>query len=257
MSPIDVEWEEAGTLLWLRLNRPKGNILDSRMMEALAAALGEEERDPHLKLVVLRGAGGHFSFGASVEEHLPEKARAMLRAFHALVRQVAAYPVPLAALVEGQCLGGAFELVLGCHLVFAAQSAVFGCPEIKLGVFPPVLAAAGAVRLGAPAMERMLLTGVGLDADQAVRHGFAIALGAGDPADALRAWFREHLAPRSAWALRQAVAAMRDGSELLRALGDPLHRAERRYLEEVLAGHDGNEGIRAFLERRPPRWEDR
>ncbi|MBZ5522125.1 MAG: enoyl-CoA hydratase/isomerase family protein, partial [Acidobacteriia bacterium] len=51
------------------------------------------------------------------------------------------YPVPVAALVEGRCLGGAFELALCCHFVFAARSAVFACPEIKLGVFPPVLAA--------------------------------------------------------------------------------------------------------------------
>jgi cyclohexa-1,5-dienecarbonyl-CoA hydratase len=95
----------------------------------------------------------------------------MLAGFHAMIRQVAAYPVPIAALVEGSCLGGAFELILACHFVFAAPSAVLGCPEIKLGVFPPVLAAIGSHRLGGPLAERLVMTGASIDAAVAERAG--------------------------------------------------------------------------------------
>jgi cyclohexa-1,5-dienecarbonyl-CoA hydratase len=183
----------------------------------------------------------------------------MLASFHGLVRELAAYPVPLAALVEGRCLGGAFEMVLCCHLIFATPSARFGCPEIKLGVFPPVLAAIGALRLGGALAERLILTGEELDAAAAERAGLVAAiLGPdGDPEELLLAWYRARLRPLSAFALRQAARASRSGSGLLEALGRPLEAVERQYLGEVVASHDGNEGIEAFLARRPPVWRDR
>jgi cyclohexa-1,5-dienecarbonyl-CoA hydratase len=148
VSPIvNATFLEDGTLLRLMLDRPKGNVLTMEMMSALSEAL-DAYINPNLRMVFIRGAGSHFSFGASVEEHVKEKAPAMLAGFHDMIRKVAAYPAPIAALVEGSCLGGAFELILACHMVFAAPNAAFGCPEIKLGVFPPVLAAIGAQRLG-------------------------------------------------------------------------------------------------------------
>jgi cyclohexa-1,5-dienecarbonyl-CoA hydratase len=243
-------------LLWAVLNRPRGNVLTMAMMRALSDVLAARARDRSLRLVVLRGAGGTFSYGASVEEHRAEQAPEMLAAFHELVHRVAGYPVPVAALVEGQCLGGAFELTLCCHLVLAAPDAVFGCPEVKLGVFPPVLAAVGSLRLGAALSERLLLTGETLDAATALRLGFATAVFDGDPEEGLVSWHRERLRPLSAWALRQAVRASRCGSGMIRALQASLPPLEQLYLEEVVPSHDGNEGIAAFLERRKPVWRD-
>jgi cyclohexa-1,5-dienecarbonyl-CoA hydratase len=254
---IEVSLLENSTVLRILLNRPKGNVIGSAMMAEIGAALAGHRDDAHLRLVILRGAGGTFSFGASVEEHRKDQAEAMLGAFHQLVRDLASYPVPVAALVEGRCLGGAFEIVMCCHLVFTTGSARFGCPEIKLGVFPPVLAVAGAARLGSALSERLLLTGEELDAAASERVGFSVTLDAAlDPEEALLAWYRTHLAPLSAFALRQAVHAARERSALLVALGGPLHAAERQYLQEVLSSHDGNEGIESFLARRPPAWRD-
>ena len=259
MSCVRSTIREEGRLLELVLDRPKGNILDMAMMGELQAALAEHTANAHLRLVVLRGAGGHFSFGASVEEHHATRAAQMLATFHALCRQVAAYPVPVAALVDGQCLGGAFELAICCHLVFAGPKAAFGCPELKLGVFPPVLAAIGALRLGGALAERLLLTGESIDAETARRCGLvAQVFVEGDFGDALRNWFSTHLAGKSAWALRQAVQALRpSGTGLLEALGAPLDRLERLYLDRIVTSHDGNEGLAAFSERRQPVWEDR
>lgn len=248
---------EQGAVLRLTLNQPKGNILTGEMMRELESVLREHQGDRHLRLVVIRGAGGHFSFGASVEEHRRDRVREMLAAFHGFVRELAAYPVPVAALVEGRCLGGAFELALCCHLVLATPSARFGCPEIKLGVFPPVLAAIGAERLPGALAERLLLTGEEIDTATAERAGLVAAVLNGPDTDAaFLDWYRQRLAPVSAFALRQATAAFRRHSTLVAALNENLPPIERQYLDDVVSSHDGNEGIEAFLARRSATWED-
>ncbi len=256
MAEVSATLHEAGALLRVVIDRPKGNVLTGAVMAELRHVLGQHAGDRHLKLVVLQGANGTFSFGASVEEHRAAAAPAMLEGFHGLIRAVAAYPAPIAALVEGKCLGGAFELALATQFVFATPDAVFGCPEIKLAVFPPVLAAIGHLRLGGALAERLLLTGASLDGRAAHAAGFTTALVDGDPWNAVVRWFRELLAPLSAQALRTAARAMRDASGLTAALGAPLTELERRYAAEVLTSHDGVEGIEAFLARRAPRWED-
>lgn len=250
---------ESGTVLRIVLDRPKGNVLTMEMMRRIGGVLASHEGDRHLRLVVLRGAGGNFSFGASIEEHRKDQAPAMLAAFHGLVREIAAYPVPVAALVEGRCLGGAFELALACHFVVAARNAVFGCPEVKLGVFPPVLAVLGPGRLGAALAERLLLTGEDAGAEELARAGFVTArFDAGADAEAaLLEWYRAKLSGLSAFALRQATRAARSGAGTTKLLTEALADVEGRYLDLVLASHDGNEGIEAFLARRAPRWEDR
>jgi len=248
---------EDGTLLKLVLNRPKGNVLTLEMMKALSEALETHGSNPHLRMVFIRGAGNHFSFGASVEEHKKEQAPSMLAGFHAMIRQVAAYPTPIAALVEGSCLGGAFELILACRFVFAAPSANFGCPEIKLGVFPPVLAAIGAHRLGGPLAERLIVTGASIDAAAAEKAGMVSAIFTGDnPEEELIKWYQKNLRPLSAFSIRQGSRVARIGSGLIAALQEPLEQIEQQYVKEVLASHDGNEGIDSFIERRKPVWKD-
>jgi len=248
---------EDGTLLKLVLDRPKANVLSLEMMKALSQALAAQADNPHLRMVFIRGAGNQFSFGASVEEHRKEQAPSMLAGFHSMIRQVAGYPVPIVALVEGSCLGGAFELVLACHLVFAAPTANFGCPEIKLGVFPPVLAAIGDQRLGAPLAERLILTGATIDAATAEKTGLVSAVfSGGNPEEELMEWYRKNLRSLSAFAIRQANRVARIGSGVLDALKEPLDKIERQYVQEVLASNDGNEGIAAFIERRKPSWKD-
>jgi cyclohexa-1,5-dienecarbonyl-CoA hydratase len=249
---------EDGRVLRVVLDEPKGNILSMQVMSALRDALAAHRDRRELRMVLLRGAGGNFSLGASVAEHRKEQARGMLAAFSDLIRDVATYPVPVAALVEGRCLGGAFELVLACHFVFATSTAKLGCPEIKLGVLPPALAVLGPLRLGGSISERLLLTGAELDAQAADRAGLLAGVVAADrdPEEWVLSWYRKNLAPLSAFSLREAVTASRTGSGLLAAVGEPLHVAERRYVERLLPSRDANEGIEAFLEKRAPLWVD-
>lgn len=253
---VRTELHEDGTLLRIILDSPKGNILSLAMMAAVQGALERHAGDKHLRLAVLEGAGGNFSFGASVEEHRKEAAAQMLAGFHRFARELAAYPIPTAALVQGRCLGGAFEVVLCCHFLFAAPNAAFGCPEVRLGVFPPVLAAIGALRLGGGLADRLIIGGETVDTATLERAG-AITARVGENAfEDLLAWYRANLKASSAFSLRVAASAARRGSGMLDALAGRLEALERQYLEQLLPSHDGNEGIQAFLERRKPAWGD-
>ena len=251
---VHAELLESETLLRLILDRPTGNILTGGLMEQIGRALSEHEKDRALRLVVLQGAGGTFSWGASVEEHRKATAPGMLQTLSRLVRQVARYPAPVAALVEGRCLGGGFELALACHLLFVTPGAQLGCPEIKLGVFPPVLAALGPSRLSGALSDRLVLTGETVTGTELRPFATAVLDGT-DPFAQLVEWYRKGPARMSAQALRIATHAVRVGTETL--FGGRLEELEKLYLEEVLASHDGNEGIEAFIARRAPAWEDR
>jgi cyclohexa-1,5-dienecarbonyl-CoA hydratase len=243
-------------VLALVLEGEKGNVLTGAAMRALEEQVAGAANDRSLKLVTIRGQGRHFSFGASVEEHRPEQVREMLGAFHRLIRTVAGSPVPVAAVVGGRCLGGAFELALACHFVLAAPDAIFACPEIELGVFPPVLAAIGALKLGAATAERLLLTGDELDAADARGLGLVTALAPAGVSleEWALSWYRRTLAPLSAFALRQGVRAARAGWK--HALAAGIDAAERQYLDETANSHDGREGLAAFLAKRAPVWSN-
>lgn len=245
-----------GRVLDLEFYRDKGNVLTGDVMQRIEAALVEHRDRASLKMVLLHGRGKHFSFGASVEEHRKAAAPGMLAGFHKLCRCVAAYPVPVVAAVSGRCLGGAFELALCAHFVIAERTAVFACPEIKLGVFPPVLAALGPMRLGSAVADDLLLTARELSAERALGLGFVTEL-AGDAGaiPAAQAWYERSLAPLSAFSLRQGVRVVRRA--VVQQLGTPLDEAERQYVDELLESADANEGIEAFIARREPAWLDR
>ncbi len=253
MSPVRVLTRHGGGELRLVLDRPKGNVLTRALMGAVRAALAEIRPDAGVKLVSLAGAGDHFSYGASVDEHLPDQIGAALAELHALVRDLLAVPAPTAAVVRGQCLGGGFELALACDFIFAADTARLGVPEVSLGVFPPVAAALLPVKVGAARAAEAIVTGEPLPAERWHQAGLVTLVApAADLDAAVDRWFDAVLAPKSAAALRHAALAAR--VSVSRAAGDPLAALEREYLERLMQTHDAVEGVRAFLEKRPPRW---
>jgi cyclohexa-1,5-dienecarbonyl-CoA hydratase len=253
-TPLHVELEKDGALLRLRLSRPKANIVDAAMIAALRAALDEHLSGAHLRAVLLEAEGPHFSFGASVEEHLPASCAAMLRELHALVLTLVASPVPVLVAVRGQCLGGGLELAAAGHRIFAAPGATLGQPEIKLAVFAPAASCLLPERIGRSRADDLLFSGRGIGAEEAHRIGLVDAL-ADDPVAAALAWFEEHLARHSASSLRFAVRAAR--YDFVSRIRRKLAEVERLYLEELMATHDALEGLSAFIAKRPPVWEDR
>jgi cyclohexa-1,5-dienecarbonyl-CoA hydratase len=253
-SPLRAWRERDGHLARLRLARPKANVLDAAMMAALDAALDEAAGSTSLRAVLLDAEGPHFSFGASVEEHLPAVVAQMLHGFHALVLRMLAFPVPILAAVKGQCLGGGLEVASAAHLLFVAPEAKLGQPEIVLGVFAPAASCLLPERVGRAAAEDLLLSGRSIDGREALRIGLATAV-ADDPEAAALAYFDEHLAKRSASSLRHAVAAARQG--LVARVRAELPALERLYLDGLMSTRDAVEGLTAFIAKRPARWEDR
>ena len=253
-SPLKVALERDGALLHLTLNRPKANICDAQMIEALQAALDAHAGHAALRGVLLDAEGPHFSFGASVEEHLAERCAGMLASLHALILTLAGCRVPVLVAVRGQCLGGGLEIALAGGPIFAAPNAQFGQPEIKLGVFAPAASCLLPWRVSAVAAEDLLCSGRSIDAAQALAIGLVQML-ADDPVAAALAYFDEHLAPRSAAALAHAMQAVR--APRLAAMRDELARVERLYLQSLMKTRDANEGLAAFLAKRSPTWEHR
>jgi cyclohexa-1,5-dienecarbonyl-CoA hydratase len=253
-TPLHVELEKDGALLRLRLSRPKANIVDAAMIAALRAALDEHLSGARLRAVLLEAEGPHFSFGASVEEHLPGSCAAMLRELHALLLTLVASPVPILVAVRGQCLGGGLEVAAAGHRIFAAPGAMFGQPEIKLAVFAPAASCLLPERIGRSRADDLLFSGRGIGAEEAHRIGLVDAL-ADDPSAAALAYFEEHYAPRSASSLRLAVHAAR--YDFVYRIRRKLAEVERLYLTELMATRDAVEGLTAFIEKRPPVWEDR
>ena len=253
-TPLKVALERDGALLRLTLNRPKANICDAQMIGALQAALDAHASHAALRGVLIDAEGPHFSFGASVEEHLADRCAGMLAALHALILSLAGCRVPVLVAVRGQCLGGGLEIALAGGPIFAAPNAQFGQPEIKLGVFAPAASCLLPWRISAVAAEDLLCSGRSIDAARALAIGLVQAL-ADDPVAAALAYFDEHLAPRSAAALAHALQAAR--APRLAALRDDLARVERLYLHSLMQTRDANEGLDAFLAKRAPTWEHR
>ena len=251
-SPLKVALERDGALLRLTLARPKANIVDAAMIGALSAALARHETGRAIRAVLLDAEGPHFSFGASVEEHLPASCAAMLAALHALVVAMIEFPAPILVAVRGQCLGGGLEVAMAGSMIFAAPDAQLGQPEMKLGVFAPAASVLLPYRVNAAVAEDLLLSGRSVGAAEAREIGLVHTI-ADDPTAAALAWFDAHLAGKSAASVRYALRAARLAR--IEAIRTGLAAVEKLYLQGLMNTRDANEGLTAFLARRPPVWE--
>jgi len=253
-EPLKVWLDREGRLLRLRLARPKANIVDAEMVGALAAALDKHRSDDGLAGALLDAEGPNFSFGASVEEHLPQNCAAMLAALHGLIVKMLEWPAPILAAVRGQCLGGGLEVALAASRIFAAHDARLGQPEIKLAVFAPAASCLLPYRVNQQAAEDLLFSGRALTAAEALAAGLVAEI-ADDPAAAALAYYDAQLADKSAAALGYALRAARGA--MLPEVRRRLAEVEALYLEGLMKTHDANEGLAAFLEKRAPKWQNR
>ncbi len=243
--------ERDGKLLRLTLNRAKANIIDAEMIEALTNGFTQANDTPELLAVLLDHDGPNFSFGASVEEHLPDQCGAMLGAMHGLIKKMLACPVPVLVAVSGQCLGGGLEVAMAGSLIFVDPDAKLGQPEIKIGVIAPA-ATCLLPRLVAPVHARdLLFSGRSISGAQAAEIGLAHSV-SNDPKATALAYFDAHYAGLSASSLRCAVEAANEVSRW--EIAADLDRVEALYLNSLMATHDAVEGLKAFIEKRPAKW---
>lgn len=243
---------QAGFRTIVEWDRPPVNVFTSRLLRELARAL----RSPAVnsaKVVVVRGSGRCFSAGLDVEEHLRPAMAAMLESFDAALQALWEVPVPVIAQIHGSCIGGGLELVAACDLAVADEGTTFGQPEIRLGVFPPLAAVFYPGAFGPKPAAELLFTGQNMDAGTALQAGIINRVARNgevtQAVDGLAASIEQHRRE----SLVQTKRAMR-GS--MKSPFDGLPAAERIYLNELMTSPEAEEGLRAFLEKRAPRWTE-
>ncbi|HSS43805.1 MAG TPA: enoyl-CoA hydratase/isomerase family protein [Thermoanaerobaculia bacterium] len=169
---LRLERARGGSLARLRIHLPPVNVLGVRDLAKMAAAI-EEARDA--RVLVLSGLPRAFSAGVEVAEHEPERERieTMLSAMRRLLTALVETPAVTVAAVAGACLGGGAEIAAACDIVFAAEDARVGFPEIRLACFPPGAVALLPARMGETRAALWILTGETFSGRQAFEAGFA------------------------------------------------------------------------------------
>lgn len=231
----------------------KQNVIDIEMMEELAQALVNIESLSPISTVVLSGEGEHFSSGVDIPSHGPEKVDEMLQKFHDLARRLVRTTKVTLAVVRGYCLGGGAELAMACDIVLTTESAHWGFPEIKLGCYPPLAAAALAAVVGQKRAAELILTGRTFDGREAAQLGLANR-STSKLSEAVQET-ENRLKELSPVALSHAKRALYswEASHFEKGLA----RAEDIYLKELVKTEDAQEGIRAWMEKRKPQWKGR
>jgi len=239
--------EKDGEVLRITLARPeRRNAFDAALIQELAEAFVDVGR---ARAVVLAGEGLSFSAGADVEwmrsavELSYDENVADATALRRMLEAIDGCPAPVLARVQGHALGGGCGLVACADIALAEPRAIFAFSEVKLGIIPAVISPFALAKIGASAARRLFVTGERFDAATALRIGLVHEV-AEDLDGAVDRTLRElaSAGPRAARAAKRLVLELPDGPETARRI------AERRTSPE------GQEGLRAFLERRPPGW---
>jgi enoyl-CoA hydratase len=245
-----------GDIAWLVLNRPeKRNAMNLAMWQRLPDLLTEVERDPDVKVLVLRGADARaFSAGADISEFeelrsTPEDARSYNdtseRAEHTLMNLTK----PTIALVQGPCIGGGCGLAVACDLRFCDDTARFGITPAKLGIVYSLKATKALIDTVGPSnAKEILFTGLHVPADRALRMGLVNAL---VPAAELESHVTDIARTIASRAQHSVRATKRITRLILDGLADE-DEESRRLRTESFTSEDYREGVRAFLEKRSP-----
>jgi enoyl-CoA hydratase len=247
----------SGPIATVTVNRPAAlNALDGATLRALVTTFGGLAGSPGVRCVILTGAGEKsFVAGADIKAMAamtPDEASALAELSYRLGALMAGMAAPVIAAVNGFALGGGCELALCCDFIYASSNAKFGQPEVGLGVTPGL---GGTQRLprrvGLSRACELLFTGAVIDAEEALRIGLVNAVVAPDALMARVRAVAETITTRAPLAVAAAKRAARDGADLSLASGLEL---ERRMFSGLFSTADQKEGMRAFIEKRPPAW---
>lgn len=256
MQKVKLNFTHEEQVAQIILDDGKGNVLDKTMMSELQEVLNSFKSNKNLKLLAFEGAGKHFSFGASVEEHKKKFAAEMLKSFHQLFYTIAELGIPTLAKISGQCLGGGMELAIMCNFLFADKTAKLGQPEILLGVFPPPASIILPLKIDNARAEELLITGKIISGEVAKSIGFVneIFENQAEMEANVNDWILKNIIPKSASSLKFAVKASR--TMFNHILTNKLSLLEEMYVNVLMETNDANEGINSFLEKRKPIWKN-
>ena len=257
MQKIRVEYAYEGSVAQIILDAGKGNVLDDIMMNEIIDTLTSFKTRNDLKLITFEGAGNHFSFGASVEEHTKENALKMLTTFHTIFHLLIDLHIPTLAKISGQCLGGGLELPLMCNFLFADKTAKLGQPEIILGVFAPPASIILPLKIGNARAEELLITGKIISAEEAKNIGLLNEIYESKEIMDIEIdqWISKNILPKSASSLRYATRAVRASFDYF--MNKNLPAFTDMFVNELMETEDANEGMNSFLEKRIPFWKNK
>jgi len=236
----------------IALRNPPLNVIDILMMEELAQALAEIDARADTAVVVIRGEGKAFSAGVDIAAHTPDKVQEMLAKFHTVVRALVAARKVTIAVVHGLCLGGGAELAIVCDMAYTSDDAEWAFPEIKLGCYPPLACAALAALVGQKKAAELILTGRSVTGREAAEIGLAThSVSDSHLSSTVQACIAQllRLSPAALAVAKKASYAW-DSIHFDKGLA----RAENIYFQDLMKTEDAHEGIRAFLEKRAPKW---
>jgi len=253
---VKIDVEKKNRTLYLTLDRPPLNVLNLPLFGQLRELLDPLKQNDEIDFLVLRGAGGRaFSAGVDVGDHTRDKVPAMLEAVHGVIRTLFEIPQVTLCVVDGACLGGGCELASSCDLILASEESSFATPEINVGCYPPVALARFPSQFGYHRAAEMILTGKRLSAQEALSIGLVNRVVPKGDLDRALEIFLDELRSKSSAVLRITVKGLREMA--LNGFYEALRRSEQIYLKELLKTKDVEEGVRAFLEKRKPRWSHR
>jgi cyclohexa-1,5-dienecarbonyl-CoA hydratase len=257
MSFEHIQFEVSDGVARLTLNKPPLNVLDIAMMREINSALEGLGDDAEVKVLVFDATEGSkaFSAGVDVSDHTADKVEEMIEVFHRIFYQLDAMEIPTVAVVGGAALGGGCELALFCDMIVASEKASFGQPEIQVGVFPPIAAAALPGIVGPKKALEMVLIGDRIRADEALRLGLVNQVVPVEELQTTANEFVGKLAKLSGTVLRLTKRAVRVGSA--GSFAEGLAAVEELYLGPLMETEDAHEGLAAFMEKRSPVWKDK
>lgn len=244
--------EREGRILRLTLNRPaKRNALSAELCRSLLQALAEADADAGVGAVLLQAAGQVFCAGMDLDEVVGGDADELTALHEELFTVGVRMSKPLVAAVQGPALGGGLGLLANAPIAVAAQGATFGLTEIRMGLWPFVVFRAMEAALGARRTLDLALTGRIFGTQEAVQWGLVQQVVPAFELDDRAADLAAHLAASSAQAIRAGMSFVRESRGLDAAAAAALAARCRR---EAFASADLAEGVRAFQEKRKPKW---
>lgn len=251
---------KAAGITSITLNRPeKRNALNGDLITQLSQTLAQLAVDPDTTVLIMNGSGDHFCAGADIEWMQNVIASQSYDANYDdaqsladMLYQLYHFPKPTIILPHGSTLGGGMGLVAACDIAIAAENAIFGLPEVKIGLAPSTVSPYVIAAIGERAAHYYFLTGERFNADIAMRLGFVHRLSPQDALFSVGMTLAQEL-------LKNGPKAMHFAKQLIRAVAaekitEALAQKTAQHLTEVRLGVEAKEGLQSFLNKKSPSW---